>query len=94
MSNKKLFYGLTALTVTAVGGYLVYRHVVPKALEAFRAAEGDRDYDQHPPHEPSLEGLDAWEEELLRQGYSRVDSNGPVDGTRVYTKNPEEGHTE
>ena len=38
--NKKLFYGATAISVVAIGGYLYYRHhrdsTIDKFLELFR----------------------------------------------------------
>lgn len=56
--NKKLFVSLTAVTVASVGGYLVYRHVVPRALDLFLAEAQKR--------APVLTFPDVSEEDLAR----------------------------
>lgn len=45
--NKKLFYGATAISVVAIGGYLYYRHYRDKSLEkAFSLFREDETADE------------------------------------------------
>ncbi len=60
MNKKTLFYSLTAVTVVGVGGYLAYKHVVPKALELFAEDRQELTPEQ-------MKAMDAWEEALLAE---------------------------
>jgi hypothetical protein len=52
MNKKMVFYSATAVTVVAVGGYLVYKHLIPKAVEDYVSRQIAQE---------------EWEESLLAQ---------------------------